>query len=192
MKRWSRVRGRGKKQSTPCAPAGCSWKGLQAPRDVQFPAALPFEPSKPPLTKGWHDSFRLATGTAISWFSWFRPTTSTTLHSSLAPSVRQTWVKMEILGPAPPGDTAGALRGIRDPQQCPSPAAMRGEVLLHKAGDVNLCSCWLQAPGVCSHLSYHGQGQDVVRVVFLIHLKRVGFGTGSQLAAWKQETKKMK
>lgn len=32
----------------------------------------------------------------------------------------------------------------------------------------------------------------MVGVVFLIHLKRVGFGTGSQLAAWKQKTKKLK
>lgn len=43
------------------------------------------------LTIGWQDNLRLATGTAISWWSWFRATTSTTLHSSLAPSVRQSW-----------------------------------------------------------------------------------------------------
>ena len=50
---------------------------------------------------GWQDNLRLATGTAISWWSWFRATTSTTLHSSLAPSVRQSWEGTQGLGVSP-------------------------------------------------------------------------------------------
>lgn len=30
----------------------------------------------------------------------------------------------------------------------------------------------------------------MVRVIFLVHLKRVGFGIGSELAAWKEEMRK--
>lgn len=36
------------------------------------------------------------------------------------------------------------------------------------------------------HFSYHRQGQNVVRVIFLVHLKCIGFGTGSQLTTWKK------
>lgn len=35
---------------------------------------------------GWQDNLSLATGTVISWRSWFGDMTSTTLHSSLPPA----------------------------------------------------------------------------------------------------------
>lgn len=75
------------------------------------------------LTKGWHDNFRFATGTVISWFLWFRPMTSTTLHSSLAPSVRHTWGGYKLLMGTHWLSAPGG--GHRDPpRNCPQCSAL--------------------------------------------------------------------